>query len=132
MQQEAIRRVRQMQQRARRTLEDAGMHIEPPSAQLAEPEPGNPVHETGTVDSGPEAASAPVGFFPNPAPSWREPPPKPDPPEPVNPPHHQGIPKPIFNFSIDNEQLIILGLLFLLYQDKADNLLMLALVYILL
>lgn len=145
MQQEAIQRVRQMQRRARRTLEDAGMHIEPPASEPA----AEALPQTNAVDAptrpeppfraGTEAV--PGGFYGSPPQTVREPPPQPDPPMPERPVARAvppgpapfpNLPKTIFNLSIDNEQLIILGLLLLLYQDKADSLLILALVYILL
>lgn len=64
MQQEAIRRVREMQERARRTLEGAGMHIEPPPAAPAAPgqpaaQQQNPPAESRARGNAPAAPPAP-------------------------------------------------------------------------
>ena len=115
MQQDAIRRVREMQARARQTLENAGVPLEPP-----------PVRET-------EAPSRPA---PPPAREPKEPPCAAPPPEREGPPTKRP-PEPSsllsgFHFSLDSEQILLMLLIYLLYKDHGDPYLMMALAYLLL
>lgn len=118
MQQEAIRRVRDMQARARRTLEDAGVPLEPPSP---------PQHEPQEPPSAPEPDAA--GPFEEDARQAAS--------EDAPPPEHaapsagraKGFP---FNLSLDTEQIMLLLIIYLLYKDHGDQYLMMALAYLLL
>ena len=147
MQQEAIRRVRDMQRRARATLEGHGIPLEPggaddfasPAAPPApSPAPGGP-RQTNAPTQRPSRAQTP-----NP-----HPPSSPGRPaaQPAGPPGGAasglqgllGLPMsgvlsklPLFNLSLDSEQLILLGMIYMLFRDKGDPWLMLALGYILL
>lgn len=150
-QREAIRRVREMQTRARHTLESAGMHIEPTPT----PQPRIvPISEHATqIERDAFERSQPViPHIEEPAQNRHE---------PVQNHHEQvhkekpiqspledgfhipfisdiingGIPSmpiKIFDISLDNEQIIILIVLYVLYIDKADPYLMVALGYVLL
>lgn len=131
MQQEAIRRVREMQERARRTLESAGMPIAPPSPDPAEAPPPEPV--------APPVADAPADDPPGPP--FSEP--RREHPNAHASAHpHSGTPGlpipglsellPALNISLDTEQILLLVLIFLLYQDGSDRYLTLALAYIML
>lgn len=117
MQQEAIRRVRDMQARARRTLEDAGVPLEPPSP---------PQHEPENRSSAPEADAEPLeDDTPQAAPEDAPP------PEHAAPSagHAKGSP---FHLSLDTEQIMLLLIIYLLYKDHGDQYLMMALAYLLL
>jgi hypothetical protein len=171
MQQEAIRRVRDMQQRARRTLEDAGVPLErreeqtppPPTpeppppqpqtprpAQPQTPRPTQPQREshrgpvTQSVWNAPVAPmrpSQPVIPFP-PPPAASKAPPYAEPAaatrQTTGHPHGGGPLAPLLgnllpsvHISLDSEQVMLIVLVFLLYQDQADHFLLLALAYIL-
>ena len=135
MQQEAIRRVRDMQKRARLTLENAGMHIEntdsfPDDAQkTAIPDvkeaPAEPEHTAAHFDAPPHEKDS--GFehekSENP------------------PPQGNGQDSPLFgnfslkqlsgfNLSLDSDQILLIFLIYLLATDGADKWLMLSLAYI--
>ena len=119
MQQEAIRRVREMQARANRTLEDAGMHI------TDHPDEGTQVHEA-VLD---QQAAQPVHAGPPPLPA-----PRPAGQADRRPPpegRENAIRLPIFNISLDSDELLLLVMVFLLVREKADPWLVLALGYIL-
>lgn len=137
MQQEAIRRVRDMQERARRTLEGDGMEIVPGSSSA----------------QGAAEAFMPIAPVPPPEPSRIPDPPRVNAPErpvssagqhraetpgsrshplPIGPAAPHAARPPLFSLSLDNDQLLILALIFMLYQDGSDRFLMLALAYILL
>lgn len=112
MQQEAIRRVREMQERARRTLADAGMPIQP-----AVPDPFPP---------GPAPEVPPAAPPESPAPPPRRP--EPVPFLPVDPARLlRELPLPL-----KGDQLLLMGMIYLLYHDGGDIYLILALVFILL
>lgn len=116
MQQEAIRRVREMQARARRTLEDAGMPIEPPSPPQHPPEPARDARQSEP-----------------PAPEEKEPAGK----ETEEPPLETGFKEEKaaslpFHLSLDSEQIMLMLLIYLLYKDHGDQYLMMALAYLLL
>jgi hypothetical protein len=143
-QREAIRRVRDMQSRARHTLESAGVHLEPtptlhPRAtpvfentaqiehdaferpQQARPHVEEPIkhHYEQTHKENPIQPQDDIGFH------------IPFISDIIN----GGVPSlpiKIFDISLDNEQIMILIVLYVLYMDKADPYLMVALGYILL
>ena len=73
---------------------------------------------------------------PPPPPVHIPPPPPPPPPEPApKPPENPGLRLPFLSgegLTLDRDTLLILGLLWLLYQEHADPKLLLALAYILL
>lgn len=112
MQQEAIRRVRDMQARARQTLEDAGVPLEP-----AEP-PDAPHMESPS--HAPEPEAEPVD----------DPPANDDPPQEPRMSHHE--PQMPFHLALDSEQIMLLLIIYLLYKDQGDQYLMMALAYLLL
>jgi hypothetical protein len=143
-QQEAIRRVREMQARARHTLESAGVRLEPPPQPRiqpltehitqAEPEPevhsqANRPHTTPPIQNRHEPIRETVEHK-------------------IQPPNDGGLhipfisdivsgnfpklPVEILNIKLDNEQIMILIMLYVLYIDKADPFLMIALGYVLL
>lgn len=140
MQQEAIRRVREMQERARRTLENAGMPMSPPMP----PPPAPPEADPPGGNAGAPPTVRPAASNSRPAdPAPRDP----DPPEPAanrapaGPPPSSPNPisallnnplQNVFHLSLDSEQLLLLGLAYMLYRDNADIYLTLALVFILL
>lgn len=165
MQQEAILRVREMQQRARRTLEAAGMQMEPDGRETVRQQnaPADPISRPNEeprpqTESRRQPQPGPQGRAPNRQPSQRTPsaapggfppaslldsllgssltgaahPPQRTPPRPARPEPPPPAPAPLFEFAFDKDQLIILGVLFMLWQDKGDPWLMLALVYLLL
>ena len=173
MQQEAIRRVRDMQDRARLTLESAGVplgnhedtgHTPPPASSSAPRQNPGPAWEARQARSYTQSVwNAPVQVpremltppsFENRStisgagPSAQEEPPDPPADDQAPPPPHRrsdpqprahpNIPSfisnllPSINLNFDSEQVLLLILIFVLYQDKADNFLILALVYILL
>lgn len=142
MQQEAVMRVHEFQSRAK-TLpfydvpenaitpyEEPPQEIaypeapyEAPQDQAAEPEPLQQVHQSPPQEEParpqPEpqyAPPAPMNFSPNQTP--------PPPADPIT-----GI---LSKLNLDGETLLILGLMFLLYNEKADNVLLIALAYLLL
>lgn len=129
MQQEAIRRVREMQERARRTLEDAGMPITPGSSDpfaSAAPAEGRPPARP------PGGTSAPPHPSPQRPPAFIPPPPGPPSP-PAAPPG--GLPMQLLQslqLPLQNDQLLLMGLIYLLYRDGSDIYLILALAFILL
>jgi hypothetical protein len=158
MQQEAIRRVRDMQQRARSTLESAGVPLEsheaarpaPPPVNTPKPAPppareghtGRPATQSvwnapamhPAVHAAPEPAAGSfssgyshAGFPPAP------------PRAPVDHERAASILSPLLgnllpsvNISLDSEQILLMILIFLLYQDDADKFLILAVAYVLL
>lgn len=114
MQQDAMRRVQEMQSRARHTLEDAPYYDDAPSA--AEP----PRQKRETRRRRPDSHGPP------------KPPPQPKPernPEPEEPSLFSGL--KIGNINISRDHALILSLLLLLYSEDSDKTLMLALLYIL-
>lgn len=167
MQQEAIRRVRDMQERARSTLESAGVPFDsleasvPPAVPTAPvpppravPSPSREGHSGHPVTQSVWTAPAPAMHPPSPAPESAErmfsdrvaAPPPVTVPRPSSMPHsaaghaqfHSPIPPllgnllPAVNISLDSEQILLMVLMFLLYQDNSDKFLILALAYILL
>ena len=152
MQQEAIRRVRDMQERARRTLENAGVTIERPLSNSANDSDMHmqdtvPLHEQNSVQRGQhepvhEEASAHRSEHQPRATSQHEP--------QVShagvtsssvlnaaAPHIQGGLLssltgilPSFNLSLDTEQIMLLALCYMLFQDGADKFLIMALAYV--
>jgi hypothetical protein len=149
MQQEAIRRVREMQSRARATLENAGMHIEndndypdaaahsAPAASAGASAPGwsaddnhatakNPVHNEAHVSTQHQTQ-------PNQQPREREIPHIPNiPHEPHRSEQPGGLNLQGLNISLDTDQLMLMATIYLLIKDGADKWLILSLAYILL
>lgn len=148
MQQDAIRRVRDMQVRARRTLAEDGIPLEsqPPApaaaaAQEAPPQPAPPLQpQRPTIASMRPPAPPAYANLGTLRPAMREYPI--EPPEPEAPPAPalapapaMGLPNPLgslFHLSLDSEQLMLMGILYMLYRDHGDPTLMLALGYLLL
>jgi len=149
-QQEAIRRVREMQSRARQTLESAGMHLEPPSSLPPQPRI-QPLTEHTQPQTEPEQHPPQANRPPAPPPIQNrfEPIREAVVHKPQSQPQNDGglhipiisdvlsgnfpkLPVEILNISLDNEQIMILMLIFVLYIDKADPYLMIALAYVLL
>lgn len=121
MQQEAIRRVREMQSRARATLENAGMHIENNDPR---PQPSAPVY------SAPETHHSPLKEKHEHA----EPKVEPVVSEEKHVPHHSTAPLirvPSFNLSFDSDQVLLIMLIYLLIKDGADKWLILSLAFVL-
>ena len=141
MQQDAVRRVREMQERARRTLEQsqAGTARSPstepkPRQEAPSPKPAQP--------NGPRTGRsfvaqplkraqehhAPKGESPHPRPFPPNVPPGPSSPSPdqVTPLDIGGILK---GLGMDGDRLLLLGLAFLLISEGADRMLILAVVY---
>lgn len=142
MQQEAVMRVHEFQSRAKSlpfydVPESAITPYEEPVQEAAypensdeaaadmtaDPEPPQQVHqappqeEPARPQSEPQyAPPAPMNFSPNQTP--------PPPTDPIT-----GI---LSKLNLDGETLLILGLMFLLYNEKADNVLLIALAYLLL
>jgi hypothetical protein len=141
-QQEAIRRVREMQARARQTLESAGMRLEPPSQPGVPPVFEYPAQSPVEARTQANRTAAPP-LVQNRRESVRE-----TAEHRQQPPNDGGLhiplisdivsgnfpklPVELLNISLDNEQIIILMLLYVLYIDKADPYLMIALAYVLL
>lgn len=123
MQQEAILRVREMQQRARHTLESAGMTMEPPEPPVAEVPPlvQAPPQEIPFPADVRRAGSGPAP----PLQGGRQP------PGGIFGLGGNGLSLPGFNLSLDSEQLILLGILYILYRDHSDPWLMMAVAYVL-
>lgn len=159
MQQDAIRRVREMQERARRTLEDAGLRIQPEESQAANqpPEPQLPEPPQMPRDIGNEINPVPVPPAPRPSGQNRSntPPHSGRPPQlrpaAASPGHsaHQMSPPallqqlmnggltipetvnvPMLNISLGRDQIMLIILLYILIKDGADQWLILALAYI--
>jgi hypothetical protein len=147
MQQEAIKRVRDMQARARITLENDGAvfgDVPPPPPPKPprpsyEPKPSRP--EVRSVWNAPMAnfsaqppSSHGQGDFPGGAQSYREAPPPEEqgPHGPPGPVRATQLPLPQkLALALDNEQILLMLLIYMLYRDGSDKFLMLALVYIL-
>lgn len=131
MQQEAVLRVREMQQRARRTLEDAGIPMEQPPAEPPLPAQDSPAEQASSAEQPPAGSgSAPLheaaaqGRAPHASRGGL-----------AGLPLALGagkLPLPLLNLSLDTEQILILIMIFMIYQDHGDKWLMLALGYILL
>ena len=145
MQQEAIRRVREMQERARRTLENAGMPIAapaPPPAEAAAADPPSAWPLRAADGPAPVIPSVPDAGPSDPGPREPEPrrpgngrPPAGNPSPPPRNPVADLLTNPlqnVFHLSLDSEQLLLLGLAYMLYRDNADIYLILALVFIML
>lgn len=115
MQQEAIQRVRSMQERARQTLEDAGVPLEPPPPVQPRQEPSEHLPRV-------EAASA--AYEPSVPPPHEESPPYIA--------HSASAPEMPFHFALDSEQIMLLLIIYLLYKDQGDQYLMMAVAYLLL
>lgn len=124
MQQEAIKRVREMQNRARATLERAGMHIEnsedafpPPQAYpgyVQNPHPTAPpaepvIHTESDLHTEPVMQTEKVS-------------------KPAAVPLNMGG----LTLSLDHDQLLLLSMILMLLQDGADKWLLLSLAYVLL
>ncbi|HEX3026105.1 MAG TPA: hypothetical protein VHR42_02605 [Clostridia bacterium] len=127
MQQEAIRRVRQMQERARRTLESAGMHIDETGGESQDGPPAAPPIENPAVGPAPRRVPSPSpGHQRIPLPlsgqSGKQPPGIPD----------DKISIPILNIAVDSDQMLLVLLMYLLIKDGADQWLILSLAYVLL
>lgn len=121
MQQEAIRRVREMQSRARATLENAGMHIENNDSR---PQPSEPVY------SAPEKNYPPV----NERREYKKTESETAFSGEKHVPHHSAAPLirvPSFNLSLDSDQVLLTMLVYLLIKDGADKWLILSLAYVL-
>ncbi|MBP1581964.1 MAG: hypothetical protein J6A26_06175 [Oscillospiraceae bacterium] len=107
MQKDAMERVREMQRRADENLRRSNAALPPQSQQedLPPPQPETPAAQ----------AAAP-------------------PPAPVAPPPPSGnrLSQILSVVGVDQDRAIILGLLLILYNDRADPLLLLALLYLLL
>jgi hypothetical protein len=186
MQQEAIRRVRDMQERSRNTLESANMSLdgrEParPAAAVNNPprstSPPGDVHSSHGATQSVWTAAAPRSVTPPAGTHHTEQPPAVTPPvgrqtpgtaargthadvqrsggfpfglsrsvpPALAPPHASQEPArerslfppllsnllPSININFDSEQIMLMILMYVLYQDKADNFLLLALAYIL-
>lgn len=180
MQQDAIERVRAMQARARRTLAENGIPIEPPpgasapdaagantaaantdaastaeTPPRAEPPVGNAQPAVPGRTQAP-ARQTPGGHVPYVPPAYarqghtlrptlREYPVEPsndappddplseEPPRSEQAAHAEEDPlRALFHLSIDSEQIMLLGILYLLYRDHGDPYLMMALAYLLL
>lgn len=120
MQQEAINRVRQMQERARRTLENAGLHIEnseheqePPAhaaAAATESRNAQAEHHQAETNQPFQSMLQKLGF-------------------PFGGIHNLKL--PFFDITFDEEQIMLILLIIFLYNDDADQWLVLSLVYIL-
>jgi hypothetical protein len=173
MQQEAIRRVRDMQDRARTTLQNAGVPLERHEAPLTAEAPVNnsprpapsspardshsPRHVTEAVWNAPVVAphfvAPPIEIPPEVIPVEEPRPPVQTHPAPSHAaahtaPPHRAAPEPdgirnlvppfisnlipAINISMDSEQILIIVLMFMMYQDGSDKFLLLALAYILL
>lgn len=137
MQEDAIRRVREMQERARRAAQGIGASPLPDDREDTAETPDIPIEIP---------VSAPPPLFDEP-----DPPASPRPSRTHASSHNQGpglstlfgglssllngdhgrISKVIEGLGLDGEQLLILGLLFLLWNEQADYTLMLALLYLL-
>ena len=116
MQQEAVNRVHEFQSRAQ---EAASFYDTPTIGEYHEPYPvPQPVIE---------AQSRVLPQENDPEPQQAAPPAPPAPPQPTDPIH--GL---LEKLDLDGETLLILGLIFLLYNEKADNVLLIALAYLLL
>lgn len=123
MQQDAINRVREMQKRARATLESAGMHIEPASTDLPESTPSTPMppapHMNPAAEDGHEKKTETKNLN-----------------TPTNQNNTDGnadnhkSPLSFLNLSLDSEQIMLIACAYLLFKDGADTWLILALVYI--
>jgi len=110
MQQDAINRVLEMQERASRTLEASGMGAEGGNVRAPHEAERTPSHSEREADhhhadrpAAPSPLSGLLGSFSN---------------------------LPLLNFSIDSEDIILLLLIYILYKDGADMWLLLALAYI--
>lgn len=139
MQQEAIRRVREMQSRARATLEQNGVHIENNGDMPAEPPQQS---YTAPVPTQRRYTEPPRR---QPEPQQRRSEPEQKQPEPREKlPHTEeqfhnstskspetGKKNQAFNLSLDNDQLMLLGLIYVLMKDGADKWLILSLAYVL-
>ena len=160
MQQEAVLRVHEFQSRAKalpfydvpesaitpyQEPEPEETPYEAPAAvELPEPEPESTTSEPDSTlaqDSQPEASQEPEPETePQPNNGNPEPPPQQNPhfqrQEPMMAPHPQPPTDPITGIlsklNVDGETLLILGLMFLLYNEKADHVLLIALAYLLL
>jgi len=124
MQQEAIRRVREMQSRARATLENAGMHIENHSDMPAEPEEIEPFeHEAENKPVEPKIENERVEHKSG---------------ENNGEKHNdslgalsQLIHNPMINLKLGSDQIMLMILIYLLVNDGADKWLILSLAYVL-
>lgn len=141
MQQEAIKRVRDMQARARSTLENDGVAFgdvppPPPHQKPARPssdqKPSHPpmqsVWNAPMANIGPPTGSPQNdGAYQNLPGTYRE---APLPPNASG--HRQSVPlTQKLALALDNEQILLMLLIFMLYRDGSDKFLMLALAYIL-
>lgn len=151
MQHEAIRRVRDMQERAHRTLENAGVPIERPdntSPPVMEPVISAPPENDDNRAR--QSAPQPASFAPPPPQAQTAPPSGRVSAHETHPPQSRpaaAIPKsnsilsglipalignsPSFNLSLDSEQIMLLLLCYLMFQDGADTFLILALGFVL-
>lgn len=159
MQQDAIRRVREMQERARRTLEDAGLRIQPEESHAANQPPELQLQEPQQLPRNVENESNPVPVAPAPRPSGqnhgstsfhtgRPPQPRPAAAPPGHSAHQISPPAllqqlmnggltipdtvnvPMLNISLGRDQIMLIILLYILIKDGADQWLILALAYI--
>jgi hypothetical protein len=143
-QQEAIRRVREMQARARHTLESAGMHLQPPASPRPRAQPLSE-HTTQAEHEANSQANRPPNEVPDqnrnePIHETAEARRQPQKDDGLHIPlisdivsgNFLKLPVELLNISLDSEQIMILILLYVLYTDKADPYLMIALAYVLL
>lgn len=117
MQQDAMRRVQEMQSRARHTLEDAPYYDDAPYAA----EPPRQKREARRRRTERTDTNAPPKPSPQPKPERN--------PEPEETSLFSGL--KIGNINISRDHALILSLLLLLYSEDSDKTLMLALLYIL-
>lgn len=117
MQQEAIERVREMQKRARYSVERSNEELFSRSEEV--PSRPEPPKEKIKPPVKPRAHAPPVR------------PPRSNPLEGLLSGKGFNL-QSILGFNLESDHLLILGLLFLLYTDSGDRLLMLALLYIML
>jgi len=127
MQQEAIRRVREMQRRARATLENAGMHIENKDDPFPPPQAYPGYAREPETPHMPPVAPAPPQSADNPPAALAEQ----KKPEPVQKPASSVPRKSGINFSLDHDQLLLLAIILMLIQDSGDKWLLLSLAYVL-
>ncbi len=106
MQQEAVNRVHDFQQRAQKYS-----YYDVPI--IGDTYPGPPIEAESRVIDSPQSVKQPIV------------------PQQSSPPSSGPLPGLFDNLNLDSETLLILGLLYLLYTEKADNLLLVALAYLL-
>lgn len=138
MQQEAVMRVHEFQSRAK-TLpfydvpESAITPYQEPALEAAYEAPQEALPEAEPQQEVPQSAPQEEPAYPQPEPQYA-------PPTPMNVSGNQmGAQAPsdpitgiLSKLNLDGETLLILGLMFLLYNEKADNVLLIALAYLLL